>query len=83
MTQINGGSPHHLKLKNVNRLAIGHLNINYLHNKFDILKRLAKNSSDIFIISETKLDETSRRVSFLWMGLSHHIGWIEMQIEVV
>ena len=44
---------HHLKLKNMNRLVIGHLNINSLRNKFDSLKLLAKNSLDVFIISET------------------------------
>ena len=32
----------HLKLKSVNRLVIGHLNINSLRNKFDSLKLLAK-----------------------------------------
>ena len=48
---------HHLKLKHVNRLLIGHLNIISLDNKFDSLKLLVKNSLDVFIISETKLDE--------------------------
>ena len=51
---------HHFKLKNMNRSAIRHLNINSLSNKFDTLKVLVKNSLDIFIISETKY--------FLWTG---------------
>ena len=51
---------HHFKLKNMNRSAIRHLNINSLRNKFDTLKVLVKNSLDIFIISETKY--------FLWTG---------------
>ena len=72
-----------LKLKNMNRLVIGHLNINSLHNKFDSLKLLVKNSFDVFMISGTKLDEIFPRVSFLWMGLPHHIGWIEGQMVVV
>ena len=33
----------HLKLKNMNRLAIDHLNINSLRNKFDTLRLFAKN----------------------------------------
>ena len=72
-----------LKLKNMNRLVIGHLNINSLHNKFDSLKLLVKNSFDVFMISGTKLDEIFPRFSFLWMGLPHHIGWIEVQMVVV
>ena len=48
----------HLKFKNVNRLATGHLNINSLCNKFDRLKLLVKNSLDVFMISETKFDQT-------------------------
>ena len=43
----------------MNRLAFGHLNnIHSLHNKFDNLKFLVKNSLDIFKISETELGET-------------------------
>ena len=49
----------------MNRLAIGHLNINSLRNKFDTLKVLVKNSLDIFMISETKLDKTFPEGKFL------------------
>ena len=48
----------HLKLKSVNRLVIGHFNINSLRNKFDSLKLLVKNSLNVFMISGTKLDKT-------------------------
>ena len=67
----------------MNRLAIGHLNINYLRKKFDTLKLLVKNGSGIFMITETKLDELFPEGKFLMEGLPHHIGWIEMQMEVV
>ena len=67
-----GDSPneilHHLKFKNVNRLVIGHLNINSLRNKFDSLKLLVKNSLDVFMISKTKLDETFPEGQFLMDG---------------
>ena len=59
---------HHLKFKNVNRLVIGHLNINSLRNKFDSLKLLVKNSLDVFMISKTKLDETFPEGQFLMDG---------------
>ena len=77
---------HHLKLKNVNSLAVGHLNMNSLRNKFNTLKLLVKISLDIFMISEineTSSDETFPRGQFLMDGLNHHIGRIKMQMEVV
>ena len=73
----------YLKLKNVNRWVIPHLDIKFLRNKFDSLKLHVKNSLDVLMTSETKLDETFLKVNFLWMGLPHHIGWIEIQLEVV
>ena len=62
---------HHLKLKNVNSLAVGHLNMNSLRNKFNTLKLLVKISLDIFMISEineTSSDETFPRGQFLMDG---------------
>ena len=47
-----------MKLKNVNRSAIGHLNINSLRNKFDSLKLLDKKDLDVLMVSEIKLEET-------------------------
>ena len=54
----------------MNRLVIGHLNINSLRNRFDSLKLLVKNSLDVFMISETKLDETFPEGQFLTDGLT-------------
>ena len=45
-----------LRLKNVNKLIITHLNINSLRNKFEFLISLIKDNIDILMISETKLD---------------------------
>ena len=61
---------HHLKFKNVNMLVIGHLNINSLCNKFDSLKLLVKNSLDVFMISETKLDKTFPEAKLLMDGFT-------------
>ena len=47
-----------LRLKNVNKLVISHLNINPLSNKFDHLKLIIKNKVDILVITETKLDSS-------------------------
>ena len=43
---------------NVNKLTFGHLNINYLRNKFDQLTEMVKGFVDIFLISESKLDDS-------------------------
>ena len=61
---------HRLKLKNLNRLAIGHLNINSYRKKFDSLKPLVKNSLNVFMKSKTKLDETFPESQFLMDGFT-------------
>ena len=38
--------------------SIGQLNINSLRNKFEILSSLIADTFDIFMLSETKLDDT-------------------------
>ena len=45
---------HEIRTKNANRLIIGHLNVNYLRNKFEMLEELIKDK----IISEKKLDSS-------------------------
>ena len=45
-----------LRVKNVNRLIIGNLNINSISNKFDQLKLFVQGKVDILIVTETKLD---------------------------
>ena len=46
------------KLNNVNRISIGHININSLRNKFDALSEIIKNNIGILMISETKIDDS-------------------------
>ena len=48
-----------LRLKNINKLVICHLNINSLSNKFDQLQLIIKNKVDILAITETKLHSSS------------------------
>ena len=45
-----------IKTKSANRLIIGNFNINSLSTKFDLLKVLIQEKTDILIITETKLD---------------------------
>ena len=57
-----------LKISNLNRLVIGHLNINSLRNKFESLKLLLKGNIDILIVTETKLDNTFPLQQFVVEG---------------
>ena len=43
--------------KNLRRPIIGHININFLESKFEALKSLIKDTLDIFVVTETKIDE--------------------------
>ena len=59
-----------LRLKNVNKLIIAHLNINSLRNKFEFLISLIKDNIDVLMISETKLDESFPISQFMINGFS-------------
>ena len=45
-------------LKNLNKVIVGHLNINSIRNKFDFLADQIQGNFDILMTSETKLDES-------------------------
>ena len=45
---------HNLRVKNIDRVIIGTLNINSIANKFDQLQLLIKETIDILIVTETK-----------------------------
>ena len=47
-----------IRNSNVNNMTFGHLNINSLRNKFDQLTEMVKVFVDIFLISESKLDDS-------------------------
>ena len=53
-----------IRINNINRLFIGQLNINSLRNKFEQLSTMINCNTDVFMISETKLDETFPAVQF-------------------
>ena len=59
-----------IRIKNANRLIIGHLNVNSLRNKFEMLEELIKDKIDIFLISETKLDSYFPNAQFVIIGYS-------------
>ena len=59
-----------LVTKNNKKLIIGHLNINFIENKFEALVSLVKDKLDIIMISETKIDESFPESQFTIEGYS-------------
>ena len=57
-----------LKLKNVNRLATGHLNINNFSGKFDQLKVVIENNVGILIVTESKIGSSFSSSQFMIEG---------------
>ena len=55
-------------LRNINRIIIGHLNINSVRNRFDEFKMFATNNVNIILISGTKLDASFPSKQFLIDG---------------
>ena len=65
ITEIKG-----LKLRNVNTVMFGNLNINSLPNKFDQLREIVLKYVNVLVITKTKLDDTFLKSQFLVTGLS-------------
>ena len=58
---IQTGKPNstrQLKLSNPHKIILGHLNINSLRNKFESIADVIQGTFDIFLLSETKFDES-------------------------
>ena len=47
-----------LRIRNLNKIVVGHLNINSIKNKFDLLAHQVNGNIDMLMTSETKLDES-------------------------
>ena len=59
-----------LRIKNSERLVIGHININFIENKFESLVSLVKDKIDIIMISETNIDDSFPLNQFVMEGYS-------------
>ena len=57
-----------IRVSNINRLVLGHLNINSLRTKFDFLCEQSKGYIDVFMTSESKLDDSFPHGQFLIDG---------------
>ena len=53
-----------IKAKHSKSLLFGHLNVNSIRNKFVFSQELIKRAFDIFLISETKIDDSFPNAQF-------------------
>ena len=53
-----------IKAKHPKNLFFGHLNVNSIRNKFVSIEELIKRTFDIFLISETKIDDSFPNAQF-------------------
>ena len=53
-----------MKAQSADKLILGHLNINSIRNKFEVLKFIIDNNIDMFLISETKQDDSFPTTQF-------------------
>ena len=56
------------RLKNPKKITLGHQNINSIPNKFEGIMTLVTNKLDVFLLSETKIDDTFPDAQFLQEG---------------
>ena len=57
-----------IRIKNMDRLIIAHLNINSLRNKFEALNTIIKDKIDILCITESKIDTSFPQTQFAIRG---------------
>ena len=61
-------STKNIKAKHHKNLFFGHLNVNSICNKFVSIQELIKRTFDMFLISETKIDDSFPNVQFKIKG---------------
>ena len=79
-----GFNLHRDRIENPSRIIFGQIKINSIRNKFDLLMNFIKSDIDIFMISETKIDNsfsisqftmTDYSIPFRLDWTSHGGGW--------
>ena len=61
-------SLHRVNIENPSRMTFGQININLIRNKFNLVINITKNQLDIFVISETKIDNSFTISQFTMTG---------------
>ena len=77
-----GSNLHRVRIETPSRIIFGRININSIRNKFDLLINIIKNEIDIFMISETKIDNSFPISQFTMTGYSILSGLIRQVMGV-
>ena len=64
VNSVSVGSIRDVRKRNLKRIILGHLNINSIRNKFDLIFDKIKGNVDIMVISETYLDKSFSNSQF-------------------
>ena len=80
-----GSNLHRVRIETPSRIIFGQININSIRNKFDLLMNIIKNEIDIFMISETKIDNSFSIPHFTMTGNSipFRLDWKSHVGEIV
>ena len=65
-----GSNSHRVRIENPSRIIFGQVNIKSIRDKFDLLMKISKNEIYLFMISETKTDNSSTLSQFTMAGYS-------------
>ena len=65
-----GSNLYRVSIEKSSRIIFGQININSIKNKFDLLMNIIKNEIDIFMISETEIDNSFPISQFTMAGYS-------------
>ena len=64
VNSVSVGSIRDARKRHLKRIILGHLNINSIRNKFDLIFDKIKGNVDIMVISETYLDKSFSNSQF-------------------
>ena len=67
-----------IRITNLNRIVISHININFIRNKSELLAEAVMGNVDILMVTETKIDES---FPTLYLVSLHHIALTELKME--
>ena len=80
-----GSNLHRFRIENPSRIICGKIKINSIRNKFYLLNNIIKNEIDIFMISETKIDNSFPIPQFTMTGNSipFRLDWTSHVGEII
>ena len=70
-----------IRITNLNRIVISHININSIRNKFELLAEAVMENVDVLMVTETKMINLSQQANLFYLVSLHHIVLTELKRE--